>query len=203
MNAHYWKVFYKIQEVLIGEFEEQYPLFSGKVNKQLNDDVIKITDAIFALQDDKIENINYTIVISTSEIYHSYLNELESDLRAFIGEIVVADHYFLAIDLEKEEVLGGFAFSDNGELQGLFSLVRGKWLGEEFFDKQVTIATKHLKGKIKWLTLNCLGLRLHGFYSASGFKRDNVARWDERLAPKEWNTKRFGMPNLFYMSKEI
>jgi len=203
MNAHYWKVFYRVQEVLIKEFEEQYPLFSGKVNKQLNDDTIKITDAIFALQNDVVQHINYTIVVSNDEIYHSYLNELESDLRAFIDKVVVADHYFLAIDLEQEEVLGGFAFSDNGELKGLFSLVRGQELGKELFDKQVSIATKHLKGTITHLALNCLGLKLHSMYSDFGFTTYNFARWDERLAPKKWNADKFGTPNIFYMSKEI
>lgn len=141
----------------------------------------------------------WTIVITTNEVYHQYLNELENDLRYFIDEIVVADYYFLAIDIQNEQVFGGFAITIDQELKGLFSLDKAK--GANLFIRQMRIAKTFKSSNV--LKLDCIGEFLREFYESFGFKVYNIARWDERLAPKNWNTERFGMPNLYYMKKEL
>lgn len=36
-----------------------------------------------------------------------------------------------------------------------------------------------------------------------GYSVYNYARWDERLAPKNWDTSKHGMPNTYYMQPQI
>lgn len=36
-----------------------------------------------------------------------------------------------------------------------------------------------------------------------GYPVYNYTRWDERLAPEDWNTSKYGMPNTYYMKQQI
>lgn len=139
----------------------------------------------------------WTIVLTTPEVYHSYLNELDKDFRPFIDEYVQADDYFIAIDITNENVFGGFAVSKNGNLGGLFTL--DKNCGKKMFERQMRIGSLNNDS----LKLNCTGDFLKSFYESFGFKVYTTMRWDERLAPKNWNTERFGMPNIYYMKKGL
>lgn len=146
-----------------------------------------------------MDKFGWTILLTTEEAYHSYLNELESDVRCFLDETIVADCYFLAMDIHTEKIFGGFAITTNQELKGLFSLEKAK--GANIFIRQMRIAKTFKTSNI--LKLNCIGEFLREFYESFGFEVYNVARWDERLAPKNWNTERFGVPNIYYMKKEL
>jgi hypothetical protein len=137
----------------------------------------------------------WTIVVTTPEIYHSYLNELNKDLRPFVDEYVQADNYFLAIGIADENVFGGFAVSKNGELHGLFAL--DKNCGKQIFERQIRIGSLNNDS----LKLNCTGDFLKEFYESFGFKVYLKMRWDERLAQKNWNSERFGMPNIYFMKR--
>lgn len=36
-----------------------------------------------------------------------------------------------------------------------------------------------------------------------GYSVYNYTRWDERLAPKDWDSNKYGMPNTYYMTAQI
>ena len=145
----------------------------------------------------KMDKFGWTIVQTTQEIYHTYLNELEDDLRCFLDETIIAEYYFLAMNIHDEKVFGGFAI-DKQFIKGLFALNKNN--GKKLFERQLNIAKAT---EYKFVYLNCIGNKLKEFYEEFGFEIYAIARWDERLACKKWNSKRFGMPNIYYMKKEL
>lgn len=148
----------------------------------------------------KTDKYKWTIVETTKEVFNTYINELERDMRQFVDEEVIAENYYLAMILSEERVLGGFATSSNGNIQGLFSLEKG--IGKKLLSKQLAICEYDVKYGVK-LKLTCIGDFLKKFYQSFGFEVVNTFNWDERLAPKLWNGKRFGFPKIYYMTKEM
>ena len=74
----------------------------------------------------KINELNKqeTKVLKTNKhFYHNWLNELPTDKRAFLGNVVEADNYYLVE--QGTDIIGGFATNANGYLTGLFSLFKG------------------------------------------------------------------------------
>lgn len=203
-EAKYWRVYYKIQELLSREFLDKYEEKSdGGVRKQstlppkLNKRAHKIANYIMKKHEKKKNKKPWTVAHVTKEIYHQYLDELDLDMRNFVDYFVVADNYFLAVDIQNEEIIGGFATRDSGELKGLFSLEKG--YGRDILKRQTRIAGLQNKE----VHLDCIGKYLRNFYEKEGFEVYEIARWDERLAPKEWNSKRFGFPCIYKMKKKV
>lgn len=180
-QAKYWRVFYKIQGIMIEEFNKN----TQEANSIAHNTAVEWID--------KLEEP--TIVLTTKEVYHTYLNELDKDLRQFVDQEVVADCYFLGVRIESEQVIGGFAIAQTGELKGLFALEKG--YGEFLFKSQVRVAQKTYKGKKLFVV--CIGEFLKKLYFEFGFEWTHIFRWDERLAPKNWNGQKFGFPNVYRM----
>ena len=48
-----------------------------------------------------------------------------------------------------------------------------------------------------------IGETMRLMFEELGYSVYNYTRWDERLAPKYWNTSKYGMPNTYYMTPQI
>lgn len=145
-------------------------------------------------KDLKPEDIGDLIALkSNSKAYHSKLNELEKDLRAFIYDEIEADFYYLVLDTNSEMIVGGFTTSYNGNLNGLFSLVKGQ--GKKIFKLRLQYALGDI------LTIFCIGDKLKSLYENFNFKVEDTIKWDNELAPKNWNYERFGTPDLYIMRR--
>ena len=132
-----------------------------------------------------------------SKAYHSQLNNLHKDLRAFVHDEVIADIYYLVFDIDSGIVIGGFTVKDNGELNGLFSLVKG--IGKKIFNLRLDYAKKY--STAKEFTIFCIGDKLKNLYNNFGFEITSTIKWNDELAPKNWNYDRFGTPDLYIMRR--
>lgn len=48
-----------------------------------------------------------------------------------------------------------------------------------------------------------IGETMKLMFEELGYSVYNYTRWDERLAPKDWNSNLYGMPNTYYMTPQI
>lgn len=53
------------------------------------------------------------------------------------------------------------------------------------------------------MTLKCVGEQMRELFEEVGFSVYNYDRWDERLAPVDWDTAKFGMPNTYHMIAQL
>jgi hypothetical protein len=118
-------------------------------------------------------------------------DKLPADLLAFVT-CYSAEEYarqsarlFLTADGN-----GGYGIH-HGELISVFSLP-----GYRYGSHLVRTAIEHGA----W-HLSCFdpGGALTRFYGAHGFKQTSSVPWNQAYAPKEWNYKRFGTPDLIHM----
>lgn len=149
-------------------------------------------------KDLKPEDIGELIALEfNKEAYHSQLNNLHKDLRAFIYDEVIADVYYLVFDINSGIEVGGFTVKNNGELNGLFSLVKG--IGNKIFNLRLDYARKY--STAKEFTIFCIGDKLKNLYNNFGFEITSTIKWNDELAPKNWNYDRFGRPDLYIMRR--
>lgn len=149
-------------------------------------------------KDLKQEDIGELIALEfNKEDYHSQLNNLHKDLRAFIYDEVIADIYYLVFDINSGIEVGGFTVKNNGELNGLFSLVKG--IGKKIFNLRLDYARKY--STAKEFTIFCIGDKLKNLYNNFGFEITSTIKWNDELAPRNWNYERFGRPDLYIMRK--
>lgn len=130
--------------------------------------------------------------------YLAELSKLATDKRAYLDEDVVADKYYVVFDkVEGKGIvpIGGFGIKGGSYLTGLFSNAKGK--GKEIFEKSLDILKK---SNAKEITLFCIGDFLKKLYMSYGFKVDEVIKWDDTYAPKNWDYKKYGRPDLYEMS---
>lgn len=145
-------------------------------------------------KDLKPEDIGDLIALQfNKKAYHSQLNHLEKDLRAFIYDEVTSDIYYLVFDTNSGIIIGGFTTTDCGHMNGLFGLVKGQ--GKKIFKLQLQYSTA------KELTIFCIGDKLRSLYESFNFKAKDTIKWNDELAPKNWNYDRFGKPDLYIMRK--
>lgn len=131
--------------------------------------------------------------------YNTMLSLLDPDLRAMLDDEIRCDNYYLV--KENHKVIGGFGTNANGELKGLFSLVKGK--GREIFKLRLKQAKIDADDNIKYFRIDCIGEKLVEFYKEFGFHIEGSVKWDSNYATKNWNYDRFGSPNVYIMFKEI
>jgi len=130
--------------------------------------------------------------------YLSELSKLATDKRAYLDEDVVADKYYLVFDVVEGKgklPIGGFGIKGKSYITGLFSNAKGK--GKAIFEMSLDILKK---SKAKDITLFCIGDFLKKLYMSYGFKVDEVIKWDDKYAPKNWDYKKYGRPDLYEMS---
>ena len=136
--------------------------------------------------------------IKTLEVYmgyfHSYLDQLPNSKRAFVDEVVHADHYYLIYN--HALVVGGFATNSNGTVSGFFTLLKGY---SDIFLKTVTEQAEK-DSNAPWLSLLCCGTELRDYYTKRGWSVDALHRWDESKMHKLWNKKDMGEPYFFTMT---
>ncbi len=117
-------------------------------------------------------------------------DKLPKDLRAFLS-IYSSEEYIkmgakLHLSATKQS---GFALKPGGELISVFSLP-GAHEGHSAIEAAIRVgATK----------LDCLGEPLREIYEAHGFKVVEVYLWNEKYRPKDWDEKKHGKPNVYYM----
>lgn len=136
--------------------------------------------------------------IKTLEVYigyfHSYLDQLPNEKRAFVDEVVHADKYYLIYN--NALVVGGFATKSNGTLSGFFTLLKG--YSDIFLDTVIKQAEKD--SSAPWLSLLCCGETLKEYYTQRGWAIDAVHGWDESKMHKLWNKDIHGEPYFYTMS---
>ena len=140
-----------------------------------------------------------SIVGDHTVAYHWHLKRLHPDLRAMLDDKVSCDNYYLV--KQNHKVIGGFGTNANGELKGLFSLVKGK--GKEIFELRLEQARIDTDDDIKYFRIDCIGEKLVEFYKEFGFHIEGSVKWNSNYATKNWNYDRFGSPNVYIMFKEI
>lgn len=47
--------------------------------------------------------------------------------------------------------------------------------------------------------LDCIGKDLKNIYERTGFEVVKVEPWDDQFAPPDWNYKKYGRPNIYFM----
>jgi hypothetical protein len=62
--------------------------------------------------------------------------------------------------------------------------------------KWAVVTGEHLLAKV-------VGESMKLMFDELGYSVYNYTRWDERLAPKDWNSDMYGMPNTYYMTPQI
>ena len=136
--------------------------------------------------------------IKTVEVYigyfHKYLDQLPNSKRAFVDEIVHADHYYLIYN--HSLVIGGFATKADGEVSGFFTLLKG--YSDIFLDAVIEQAEKDSDSH--WLSLLCCGEDLKNYYTFRDWSVDAVHGWDDSKMHKLWNKKEMGEPYFYTMS---
>ncbi len=153
-----------------------------------------------SFKDLKTEDIGELIALQfNKKAYHSQLNNLHKDLRAFIYDEVKADIYYLVFDMNSGIIVGGFTTNKNGNMNGLFSLVKG--IGNKLFELRLKYALKNIDTEHKYLNIFCIGDKLKNLYNNFGFEITSTIRWNDELAPKNWNYDRFGRPDLYIMRR--
>jgi hypothetical protein len=53
------------------------------------------------------------------------------------------------------------------------------------------------------MKVKCVGEQMRELFEEVGFSVYNFDRWDERLAPVDWDTAKLGMPNTYHMIAQI
>ena len=132
------------------------------------------------------------------ELYHENLSRLPNDYKAFLYPEFKADKYFLVYS---GDVVGGFCVNKSGILEGLFTLIKG--IGERVFKEQIKKTFHVMDDNNHSISLFCAGDFLKEYYLSRGFKVDEVIKFDDKLASKHWNYKRFKRPHLYNMSKYV
>ena len=136
--------------------------------------------------------------IKTVEVYigyfHKYLDRLPNSKRAFVDEIVHADHYYLIYN--HSLVIGGFATKADGEVSGFFTLIKG--YSDIFLDLVLTQA--EIDSDAHWFNLLCCGKSLREYYLKYGWTVDAIHGWDELKKHKLWNKETMGEPYFYTMS---
>lgn len=188
--------------------DELYGMIQGLDQAGKHDDA---TDAISiylsTMPQDELElklqeDVDYMISQTSKGAYHMLLDmEMTNDLRAMIDPVVNADCYYIVTNIDTDELLGGFTTSSNGSLGGFFCLKKG--FGHELYKKRLETALRDAHDQVTEFSLNCTGDFLASFYIKHGFEIESVHNWDERLAPPNWNTERFGTPKIYFMKKDI
>ncbi|MBI2120697.1 MAG: hypothetical protein HYT94_03695 [Parcubacteria group bacterium] len=88
-----------------------------------------------------------------------------------------------------KDLTSGFGINPDGELVSVFSLEKSR--GEILVKKAVEEGATHL---------SCMGDKLLELYASFGFSPTEVIKWDDTLAPNNWDYERFGVPNIYQMS---
>jgi len=131
--------------------------------------------------------------------FNNYLDKLEYDLRAFLDECIISDHYFLV--KSNNEVVAGFTVNLDGTMSGLFCSNRG--IGKEVIDIRIRKSIELASNGVKSLNLFCIGEHVKSLYIGRGFKITKEIEFDDDLIDVNWNYAKFGRPNLFEMELEL
>jgi len=253
-NAKYYRVYYKLQELLAGEFlanyedGEQYgvratsslpPELNREADKiaqyiinvhpeppkpNKHDDVLDASAGTLFFTDEWLKAYQKTldkqhidaykammpqeqieieakegsfVAMTDKDSFHYYLDGLNDDLRPMVDAVVVADNYYVVVDNISGDVIGGFGTNSNGYMTGLFSCIKNR--GGEIFEHRLYQAKEDLREPFNSLKLNCIGNFLARFFIAKGFEITKVYSWDERLAPANWNSAKYGTPYVYDM----
>jgi hypothetical protein len=126
---------------------------------------------------------------------------IKTDSREFNRQLAFSKHLeFLTINTEKELDKSdlyiatgsgvGFAISSDRELFNLFNNTGTKLCGREAVDYALT------KGARK---VFCFDGFLCKYYEKWGFKVYDRLPWSETLAPKNWDYKTYGKPDVVWL----
>lgn len=138
--------------------------------------------------------MEFKVIKVDSKYYHTVLDMLSKEKRAFVNDVVVADKYYLVFD---NGPIAGFTTREDGELSGLFSLKKG--LGEELFKLRLEKQCSDFPD-IYYLKLNCYGDYLADLYSGYGFTEYKRDKFNREYASKDWNYSKYGTPDIVYMA---
>jgi len=206
-NPKYWRIYYRIQEMLSEEFGYAYNSKGniGGVREQsslpeeLNLEAKKIATYIINTHPEEIKEVEkkWDIVHTDILSFNTYVNELRDELRVFVNEVVIADNYYLVMDITKEEIYGGFATNENGTITGIFSLEKG--MGKDIIKSAIEMAIMDSGMKVYSLKLTCIGDFLKELYLSFGFKVLAQMGWNNN----DWDYNKFGTPEIYYMRKDI
>lgn len=142
-------------------------------------------------------NLSYV----TQASYNLLLEDLDDDLRAFIDDDVVADHYVIAMDMDTQEILGGFTYMDTGVIGATFVFQKG--FGSKLMGSAITFVQDNAEKLFGYMFLDCYGDFLRSFYEKFGFEVTTSREFKEELAPEGWNKERFGLPTYYEMRKVL
>ena len=113
---------------------------------------------------------------------------VESDpkMSAFLTTPVDADEHYLHED-------GGAGFAINGDtLVGLFNHTQSSGVGYDLIGESIRHGATNLM---------YFDTALVDMYRSWGFRETDRARWDEDLAPENWDYKTFGRPDVVWMRR--
>lgn len=135
-----------------------------------------------------LENAHLFLMV-TAEEFIMQRDQLHPDLFAFLTPQTKVDYETQGTLLFlSEDKKSGFGINPDGELISVFSLERNRG--------KTLVAEARRKGA---RYLSCMGDHLLKMYSEFDFSPVETLKWDNQFAPKNWNYKRFGTPNIYDM----
>ena len=106
-------------------------------------------------------------------------------LHKYSAEEVNGHQFYLSKDGE-----AGVGISNTGEIVNLFNNSRIKGIGKEALDFAISKGGRRL---------DCYDGYLTDYYSKHGFKETGREAWNDKYAPKNWDYKKDGTPDVVYM----
>lgn len=128
-----------------------------------------------------------------SEKFTKIKNQMPETFSVFLTEYNSIDYKNIkAVCFLSNDKKSGFAIKPDGDLISLFSLPGASQGNEAIKSAIKNGATK----------LDCIGEFLVSMYNKFGFAEIKRESWNNEYAPKNWDYKTFGKPDIVYMELE-